>query len=181
MTKLVEGGKMPAFVYRTAFEDNIDIADTVKRVEGNTAIVFLRYIGCTMCQYNLHHYLTHYDAIKDAGGQLLIVFQSDPNLVAAEIKDANLPFDIICDPEQALYKQFELGSVPSKEALFDDEGRRFLEKIKAEGFKHGKYEGNEMQLPGAFVVDKDLNVVLAHYGALANDVPRAEELATYLR
>ena len=180
MTKLAVGEKMPQFKYDTAYESNVSIADTVKRVEGNTAVVFLRYIGCTLCQYNLHHYTTHYSAIAETNGQLLIVFQSDPALVRDDIKDANVPFDIICDPTQGLYKQFELDSAPSKEALFDEEGREFLKKIKSEGFKHGKYEGNETQLPGTFVVDGDLNIVYAHYGVLANDVPTAEELAQLL-
>ncbi len=181
MTKLATGSVMPNFTYRTPFEENVHITDTVKRVDGNTAIVFLRYIGCTMCQYNLHQFLTNYKTIEDAGGQLLIVFQSDPALVREGVEEAGIPFDIICDAEQALYKLFELGSTATKADLFDDEGRAFLERIKAEGFKHGKYEGNELQLPGAFVVDHDLNVIFAHYGTRANDVPTTDELAPYLR
>jgi peroxiredoxin len=181
MAKAVQGQKLTDFTYQTAFEQGLRISDAVTRVEGKTAIAFLRYYGCTLCQYNLHNFLSNYDAIMATGGQLMIVFQSDPELVAEQTNDTELPFDIICDKDQELYQLFEIGAAASKRDLFDDEGRAFLEKIKAEGFMHGAYEGNETQLPALFIVDHDLTLDYVHYGKLANDMPDALELADLLK
>lgn len=181
MAKAVQGEKLVDFTYNTATASGLHISDAVKRVPGKTAIAFLRYFGCTLCQYNLHDFLTHYDAIAQTGGQLMVVFQSDPALVAEQTKENPLPFDIICDKDQELYKLFEIGAAPSKKELFDDEGRAFLEHIKANGFKHGAYEGNETQLPALFIVDPDMNLEHVHYGKLANDMPSALELAEMLK
>lgn len=181
MAKAVQGEKLVDFTYNTATASGLHISDAVKRVPGKTAIAFLRYFGCTLCQYNLHDFLTHYDAIAQTGGQLMVVFQSDPALVAEQTKENPLPFDIICDKDQELYKLFEIGAAPSKKELFDDEGRAFLEHIKANGFKHGAYEGNETQLPALFIVDSDMNLEHVHYGKLANDMPSALELAEMLK
>ena len=95
--------------------------------------------------------------------------------------ESPLPFDIICDPSQSLYKEFEIGSVAEKADLFDEEGKKFIAAIKASGeFPHGKYEGDELQLPASFVVDRDLNVVYSRYGKRANDVISPDDLASVL-
>ena len=42
-------------------------------------------------------------------------------------------------------------------------------------------EGEELQLPAAFVVDHDLTVTYAHYGRVISDTPTADELAALLK
>mgnify|MGYP000609266414 FL=1 len=48
-------------------------------------------------------------------------------------------------------------------------------------FSHGEYEGEELQLPAAFVVEKDLTVTYARYGKDGADVPTPEELKKLLK
>ena len=50
------------------------------------------------------------------------------------------------------------------------------QKIKEAGFVHGKYEGNEQQLPAMFDVDPDGSVVYAHYAKNSIDMPTVEEM-----
>lgn len=54
------------------------------------------------------------------------------------------------------------------------------QKIKEAGFVHGKYEGNEQQLPAMFVVDPDGSVVYAHYAKNSIDMPTVEEMLRIL-
>ena len=48
--------------------------------------------------------------------------------------------------------------------------------VQKEGFVHGDYEGNEMQLPAFFHVQPDLTVVEAHYGQHIADIPTIDEM-----
>lgn len=181
MARLEKGSKMPEFIYDTPFEAGYSIADTVKKVKGRTALVFLRYYGCTLCQYDISQYATQYDAIAATGGQLLVVLQSAPGKLAKEMKDGDLPFRIICDPKQTLYQEFEIIPAKSKPQMVDAHTMKKIAQAKMAGFQHGEYEGEELQLPAAFVLEPDLTITYAHYGRTVGDVPDSLELAELLK
>ena len=65
MSKLTVGGKLPDFTYDTPFASGVSIADTARKVGGKTALVFLRYYGCTLCQYDIHEFAIQHDKIAD--------------------------------------------------------------------------------------------------------------------
>ena len=50
-------------------------------------------------------------------------------------------------------------------------------KATCKGFKHGKFEGKETQLPAAFVVNAMKVINYAYYGKHVSDVPSPETLA----
>lgn len=174
---LTEGGVMPDFGFSTPFKTGLTLAETVKEVPGKTALLFLRYFGCTLCQYDIHQFMVHYDAIKSKGGQLLIVLQSDPKKVAAQLEPGDLPFSIICDPDAELYRRFGVAPAASKEKMAGPGTMEKIGKARAAGFEHGEYEGNELQLPAVFVMDKERRLEYVHYGAVVDDVPEPEKLA----
>lgn len=180
MSRLAVGEKLPEFHYQTPFASHVSIVDTVRSVSGKTALVFLRYYGCTLCQYDIHKFSVQYDKIRAAGGQMLIVLQSDPKKLAAELEPDSLPFDIICDPDQELYRRYEIHAASSKAGLVDAKSIAKMVKATSGGFKHGEYEGDELQLPATFVVNQDLTITYAHYGKSVGDVPDAAELAELL-
>ena len=181
MSKLTVGGKLPDFTYDTPFASGVSIADTARKVGGKTALVFLRYYGCTLCQYDIHQFTAQYDKIAATGGQMLVVLQSDPAKLAGQMKPGDLPFDIVCDPEQKLYKEFEIAPAESKAKMADLKTMGKIAKATAGGFKHGDYEGDELQLPACFVMGPDRVLSYAHYGVSAGDVPTPQELVELLK
>ena len=56
-----------------------------------------------------------------------------------------------------------------------------IAKATAAGYKHGAYEGNELQLPASFVVDRERRISYAHYGKSAGDTPDVRSLAELLK
>jgi hypothetical protein len=56
-----------------------------------------------------------------------------------------------------------------------------IEKIKASGFVHGKYEGDENQLPALFITEPGGKVLYAHYAANSIDMPTVDELLEKLK
>lgn len=180
MKKLEIGQIMPDFEYVTPFSQGHTLAETAAKAP-KTALVFLRYWGCTLCQYDIHLLAQSYDEIRAKGGQLFVVLQSDPGLLARELgaEDA-LPFSIICDPEQKLYKAFGIEAAASMAKMADLKMLGKVIKATKAGYKHGTYEGEEKQLPAAFVVDADCRILYAHYAASVSDMPDASELAKLL-
>ncbi|MBQ4490671.1 MAG: AhpC/TSA family protein [Pyramidobacter sp.] len=181
MPHLNKGDRMADFTYVTPYSSANRLSETVKKCPGRTAIVFLRYYGCRMCQLDMLDYAEQYEAIRAAGGQLLVVLQSDPAKLAAQIPAGSVPYQIVCDPEQKLYREFDIRPASSKETMKDESSAAKFARIEARGLVHGDYEGEELQLPAAFVVAHDLNVTWAHYGQVISDTPTAEELAALVR
>lgn len=180
MPKLSVGERMPDFTYDTPFARNLSLSETVNQVTGKTAIVFLRYYGCTLCQLDLRSYAEAYDRIIESGGQFLVVLQSSAESLAAQMQQEELPYPIICDPEKKLYTMLSIDSASSALKMMSPSAVFKGIKAVAKGFKHGAYEGDELQLPAVFVMTQDLRLVYTHYGRDAGDAPTADKLASLL-
>jgi len=181
MGKVNINDRMPDFRFDTAFTSNNLLSDVVKRVEGKTVLVFLRYYGCPMCQLDLFEYALQYDKITNAGGQMLVVLQSHPNVLKREITDNTFPYEIICDPDMKLYQMLSIDPAASMLKMMSVKALKKIIRSTKLGYKHGLYEGNEQQLPAAFILNSDLTVCYAHYGKDAGDVPTASELAELMQ
>lgn len=180
MAKLHAGDRMPDLRYDTPFASSLSLGETARRVKGRTALVFLRYYGCPLCQYDIHQYAKEHEKIARAGGQLLVALQSDPEKLAQTLAPGDLPFDLLCDPAGAFYKLLDIRPAASPAGLADAGTLVKLAKVKAGGFAHGEYEGDELQLPAAFVFGPDLTLTHVHYGTSAGDVPTPSRLAALL-
>ena len=171
---------MPDFTFDTPFAAGLSLSEAVQKTP-KTALLFLRYYGCTLCQYEMHLLAENYDQITAAGGQVLVVLQSDPAGIAEQIGPDSLPFTIICDPQAVLYEKFGIQPAASMAKMADAGTMLKIAKATAAGYKHGAYEGNELQLPAAFVVDKERRISYAHYGKSAGDTPDVRSLAELLK
>ena len=180
MAKLEKGQIMPDFEYVTPFSQGHTLTETAAKAP-KTALVFLRYWGCPLCQYDIHLLAQAHPEITAHGGQLLVVLQSDPKGLAEKLgSERALPFPIICDPEQKLYQEFVIEPAASMAKMADLKMVGRIVKATKMGIKHGDYEGNEQQLPAAFVIDGHRKILYAHYAKSVSDMPDAEELKSLL-
>ena len=170
--RLCEGGVMPDFTFDTPFAAGLSLSEAVQKTP-KTALLFLRYYGCTLCQYEMHLLAENYDQITAAGGQVLVVLQSDPAGIAEQIGPDSL--------KAALYGKFGIQPAASMAKMADAGTMLKIAKATAAGYKHGAYEGNELQLPASFVVDKERRISYAHYGKSAGDTPDVRSLAELLK
>lgn len=182
--KLNIGDKMPDFTFNTESQTGVTTKDVL--AGGRTIFWVLRYIGCTMCRFDVHQISTRYSEFTEKGAQVYVVMQSDPAVVREDLKDSPAPFHIICDEEQVFYKALEIYPAESKEARApktpEDIAKLEVKRaqVKASGFVHGKYEGNEQQLPAMFIVEPDGTVVYSHYARNIVDMPTIDEVLTIL-
>ena len=93
-------------MFKTPFRSDLSFYDAVESKK--TVLLFHRFIGCRLAQFDIRNLIQGYDQIAASGGTVFVVVQSPPETVRCYYDDNSLPITIICDPEQLLYKQFEI-------------------------------------------------------------------------
>ncbi len=180
MAKLQVGDKMPSFTFQTESQSGLTTESVLRG--GRTVFWVLRYIGCTTCRYDVHQIAARYGDFQKRGVQVYVVMQSDPAVVREDLKESPLPYHIICDQDQVIYHTLEIPATATKEERMPTSPEDLAkweakkQKVKEAGFVHGKYEGNEQQLPALFVVDPDGCVIYSHYAKNSIDMPTVEEM-----
>ena len=178
MTRINKGDTFPVFEFSTAYEDGLNSKEVLK---GKTIFWVLRYIGCTVCRYDVHLIAQRYDEFRQKGAQVFVVMQSDQEHIRRDLEATNtvLPFSIICDPKQEIYQLLDIKAAATKEEMVEGVMDKLKEKggkAREAGFVHGDYEGNELQLPAMFIIGQDGIVQKAIYAETIMGLPNLNEL-----
>ena len=176
MARINVGEKMPNFVFNTGYRNDVKLDDEL--AENKTVIWVLRYMGCTVCRYDIHEINKRYDEFKAKNSKVFVLMQSDQAHIQEDFDRTNEhpELEVIADPEMAIYKALDIKPAASMEELAGGpEGLAKLQakgaKAAAAGFSHGDYEGDEQQLPAMFILDKDGVVTYARYAENIVDLP----------
>ena len=178
--KLSVGMTMPDFTVNTDKRDNVKLSEVVG--EKNIFWV-IRYIGCTVCRYDVHVLTQRYQEISEKGYKLFVVMQSDTDHVRRELAQQETPFEIICDNTFEIYNTLEIAPAASREELVGDAIDKLKEKggkAKEAGFAHGDYEGNEQQLPALFLLNHNMDLFYSHYAKSISDMPDIDNILKLL-
>jgi len=179
MAVVKKGDKAIDFKFDTIYETGLRFSDVVKNAD-TTILHFLRYYGCRLCQLDIREYAKLIDKIKEKNAQLYIVLQSKPSTMVKAENEIELPFDIICDPDQKLYKLYEIGSLLDRGLVDQEKMAEKRKQYEDMGLVHGEYEGNEDQLPALFIVNKDMEITYTQYSKNLVDMPSPKEIVENL-
>jgi len=172
-SKLAIGDQAPDFKFATPWDKEINLYEDA----GNhpVILIFLRYYGCPVCQMEMANMKREIALVSQKGARLFVVLQSDPEVIASLIKKDNFPFTIICDPQGKVFHRYgvEAGGIIK---YLNPAGLLAAIKAVGRGFRHGKFEGRETQLPAAFAITADRRITYAHYGKNIGDVPPLPEM-----
>ena len=177
MTRLKCGDLFPDFQVTEAFAGDTTISNIMDGKK--TMFVVLRYIGCTVCRYDVHCLQERIQEFRQKDVNVCVIMQSEASNVRKDLNNEPLPFALICDTDMNIYHTLEINPAESMEALVGGDLEKLQakgEKAKACGYSHGLYEGNEQQLPAFFYVDSDRRVLKAHYGTNIMDMPSVSEM-----
>ncbi len=168
MAVLHVGDKIEDFLFSTPWEEGKRfLADTAGE---RVALFFLRYYGCTTCQLEIHNLIQDYPKFNAAGVKVYVVLQSRKSVIAEQLKREDIPFELILDPDQKLYQTYGIGSRDVNH-ISSERHKAKVQQAKTQGFTHGEYEGNELQLPATFIIGPGHIVEFAYYGQEGSDVP----------
>ncbi len=171
--RLKAGATAPDFTFDTPWKKGLKLSAFTKK--GTTVLMFLRYMGCPICQMKISELRKEIGDFDKRAVNLLVVLESTPENVTAMVSEKDMPFVIVCDPKEKLFSLYDV-----KPGSFFGyvTPTTIIRAIRATilGFKHGKYEGNEKQLPATFIIDKNRKVTYAYYGKNVADVPKTKKL-----
>ena len=152
-------------------------------------ILFWRHYGCGCGIERAGMLKREYDAYVEAGANVLIIGQGEPERAAEYAKKYDLPdVPILCDPEFKTYKAYGLVEGKPSQILFDAP-EEFLDRDLEAGMKlaeeRRKLErplvDNSWLLPGEFVVDREGVVRLAYRYNYCEDFPDNRVLTAAIR
>ena len=133
-----------------------------------TVIWCLRYVGCTVCRYDIHLAQQRYDEVTAKGGKLVFMLQSRRDILEKEFENIPLPFDIIMDPEMKIYEELEIKPAASMEELGGGKMGELMEK------------GKRNALLENVTLDKDGKIEFAHYAKDIMDMPVLDDVLKML-
>ena len=147
-----------------------------------THLELRRFAGCPVCNLHLRSVMMRNDELAGAGVREVIVFHSSTDDLRKY--QAELPFEVIPDPDKKLYAEFGVESKPSAilspgawPAIFRGLARSIGAAIR--GKEHAppvKPEGGSTGLPGDFLIASDGRVLASKYGEHAYDQWSVDEV-----
>ena len=148
---------------------------------GKKVIVsFLRYLGCPLCRMKLDDLIQNYPAYAAAGAGLVAVVQSVPGHVKRFAERKKVPFSLLSDGERKLYKLYQVPVGGIKEFIAPPVLKATIQAT-LKGHMHGRFEGNELQIPADFVIGPNGTLSLVHYGKDISDFLPHEALLGALK
>lgn len=137
-------------------------------------LIFLRYQGCPICQMEISRLVSETSRLTGNIPEIFVFLQSTPDSIAEEAARDSFPFTVIADPQGEIYDQY---GVTSGAGYLHPRNLYSLFLAHRKGFRHGRFEGREFQMPAAFALDDKGMIRMAHYGSHLSDLPALAELA----
>lgn len=125
-------------------------------------LAFYRYAICPLCNLHINNILKRFDEVITAGLIFLPVFQSSPEEVIKYAGNKDLPFQIICDPNEELYKLYNVGS--SYGGFLSLYVIKKGLKAMFKGHLPGKMEGEISRLPSEMIIDENYQIIYRYDG-----------------
>lgn len=177
MTRLNPGDSAPDFHFDTPWESGREFR--AGAAGKPSVLLFLRYVGCPVCRMEMADYRRHIDLIEGKGARLLAILQSPAAVIASRTGRHEWPFTIVCDPQGLIFRQYGVAAGGLLRYL-RPAGLIAAVKATARGYRHGKFEGRETQLPAVFIVAPDGMIQYAFYGRHIADVPAPSVIAAHI-
>lgn len=180
MNHYKKGDTFPNLLISTAYKEDCHVYDIL---QGKTVFWVLRYIGCPVCRLDVSLIAENYSKFRACNAQVFVVMQSDKTHIRETIGEDELPFDIICDSDMKFYQTLMIRPAESMDALAGAMTDKLQKKGKLadeNGFVHGDYEGDELQLPALFIVDENRKISYVHYAKELADMPEIEDVLKLL-
>ena len=177
MPRLRVGDTIENFFYENAKGEKKLFFDLLT---GPSILWFMRYVGCTACQVDLHDLEQLLPELERQGIVVAVVLQSTPDSIARQ-RPEGFPFEVICDPDRVLYRKFEVPCAKSRMTMLSVGLPKKLSRAKSLGLQHGEYEGSELQLPALFLINNEGKLLYTRYAKTLTDLPAIEDLPNMMR
>ncbi len=118
--------------------------------------------------------------IRDAGGHVVLVGMGTVEQTHDFVQRFEVPFPMICDPDQHLYRDFSVERMSPLGFFSPTMALRGVGAM-AQGHTMGLPEGDVRQLPGVFIVGRDGVILFRHDSRDPSDHPPPSAIIERLR
>lgn len=172
--KLKKGDVAPDFQITSPWSNRHDFF-LDKQGKESSIIFFLRYYGCLICQLDIKRIKDNIDLFTQNNCRVYVIIQSTPKTMKELSSRIDWDFDIICDPHSVIYEKYGVSKGNIFQFLHPTGLPKVIQSLKV-GHKHGKFEGEETQLPAVFRINSKNIIEFAHYGKHISDTPNFKEI-----
>ena len=155
------GNLAPNFMASLVDGKNIELYQLLK--SQSVCVIFLRFLGCPLTRLRMAELETEIDKYNLNDLKLLVVFESTPDRTQKYINRKGLHLDIITDAKRKLYDLYDVQPGGYLKML-NPQVLKKAGEATLKGHMHGAFEGNELQLPAAFIINKDRHFSYVNYG-----------------
>lgn len=100
------GSPAPDFTLTATNGQRISLHDF--RGNANAIVFFIRETTCPQCRAHVAHLGQLYDQFRKAGADVIVILGEGEVKSRAYAEGLHLPFPILCDPDRAVYRLYEL-------------------------------------------------------------------------
>lgn len=115
------------------------------------------------------------EEIEAAGGHIVLVGMGTLAQTREFIQRFEVPFPMVCDPDQHLYREFSIDRMSALGFVSPTMALRGIAAM-AEGHTMGLPQGDVRQLPGVVIIDRGGQVQYRHESDNPSDHPAPAEL-----
>ncbi|MGD0276695.1 MAG: redoxin domain-containing protein [Syntrophales bacterium] len=176
-SRLNVGSKAPDFSFNTPWENNLSF---YKETDNKKAVLFfLRYYGCSVCQMEMSSIRREINVLRQGDTKVFVILQSHPSTLTSLLRKKDWPFIIVSDPQGDIFHLYhvEPGGILK---YMHPAGLVAAIKAVSQGFRHGKFEGKETQMPAVLTISSDKTITFAYYGSNVGDIPSLTEIAGHI-
>ena len=173
---LQTGQLAPDFTATVAGGEKIQLSSLIK--DGPVCVIFLRFMGCPLSRLRMAELEQELGAYSNKNLRLFVVLESRHDRVEHYLTKKNLHIEVLPDLERKLFDLYDVkpGGV---EALLNPAVLTKGTKATLKGHMHGPFEGNELQLPAAFIIGQDGKLTYVNYGLHAADMAPTEQIVAH--
>jgi peroxiredoxin len=165
-TQVSVGDRAPVFSATTWLGEEIELENYRGR---RLWLAFFRFASCPLANLRIHEISKCHDLSAD-GLQIVAVFPSPRERIAAHVGKQHPPFPLVSDPREELYMLYGLRASVAG-LIGRDVGLRTVQAA-ALGFLPGPTDGTITRLPGDFLIDEEGVVRHVHNGEdVADHIP----------
>ena len=167
------GELAPNFTATLLNGETVELSEMTKTQ--SVCIIFLRFMGCPLTRLRLAELQSEINRFNDKELRLLVVFESTVDRTQKYTTRKGLQLDIIPDITRQLYNKFDVrsGSIVS---MLNPNVLKKAGEATLKGHMHGAFEGNELQLPAAFIINTSQTFSYVNYGIHPADAVETDKI-----
>jgi peroxiredoxin Q/BCP len=173
-----QGDQLPNLFLIDAFGDSVKPSELKDK---KILITFNRYVSCPLCNFRTHELLERYDTLKANGLVIISIYESTKETLNEYTTKEQVPFHMIPDPQQLLYKEFKVQKSWWKSfiGLFHHYHQKHSPGKKLFKAQY-KRDGHLNRIGADFLIDENGIIQVAYYGKFVGDHLPVDEIIKWV-